>query len=95
MKRASRPRLRQRRRSSRWATNLSWRKAPAWARSAPDNHYEKSGAAIAPSASDALLGADLLLKVRRPSSDELSGLKSGAGLVALLEPYGDSAFVSP
>jgi NAD(P) transhydrogenase subunit alpha len=59
------------------------------AASAPDHLFEASGAMIALSVQEALLGADLLLKVRRPTSDELSGLKPGAGLVGLLEPYGD------
>jgi NAD(P) transhydrogenase subunit alpha len=59
------------------------------AASTPDHLFEASGAVIALSVQEALLGAGLLLKVRRPTSDELSGLTPGAGLVGLLEPYGD------
>lgn len=63
------------------------------ASSAPDALYEQAGAKIAASAADALAGADLLLKVRRPTADELGALRAGAGVAALLEPYGDSDLV--
>jgi NAD(P) transhydrogenase subunit alpha len=61
------------------------------AASAPDDQYEAAGATIAPGAAEAIKGAGLLLKVRRPTTDELAALRPGAGLVALLEPYGDRA----
>jgi NAD(P) transhydrogenase subunit alpha len=61
------------------------------AASAPDDQYKAAGATIAPGAAEAIKGADLLLKVRRPTTDELAALKSGSGLAALLEPYGDRA----
>jgi H+-translocating NAD(P) transhydrogenase subunit alpha len=54
-----------------------------------DAAYVEAGAAIAPSASDALKDADLLMKVRRPSAEEIAGLKPGAGVVALMAPYAD------
>jgi proton-translocating NAD(P)+ transhydrogenase subunit alpha len=47
------------------------------------------GAEIVASAADALRDADILLKVRRPSAEELGQLKPGAIVVAMLEPYGD------
>ena len=55
-----------------------------------DAAFETAGAEIAPTTADALAGADLLLKVRSPTTDELGGLKAGAGFAALLDAYGAS-----
>jgi NAD(P) transhydrogenase subunit alpha len=41
-----------------------------------------------PSAGDALKGADIVLKVRRPSAEELAAMKPGAVVAAILDPYG-------
>jgi NAD(P) transhydrogenase subunit alpha len=54
----------------------------------PDKAYEEAGAAIVPSAGAALNGADIVLKVRRPSAEELAAMKPGAVLAAILDPYG-------
>ncbi|MGS0639403.1 Re/Si-specific NAD(P)(+) transhydrogenase subunit alpha, partial [Citrobacter sp. VF227] len=43
-----------------------------------DSEYEAAGASIAGSAADAARDADLVLKVRRPSAEELPRLKRGA-----------------
>jgi H+-translocating NAD(P) transhydrogenase subunit alpha len=57
-----------------------------------DDAFAAAGAAIAPDASSALDGADILLKVQRPllgdetASDELRQLKRGAALIGLLQP---------
>jgi NAD(P) transhydrogenase subunit alpha len=59
----------------------------------PDPLYEAAGATVAKSATDAIAGADLLFKVRRPNAAEIAALKPGAGVAGLLEPYGDRAFV--
>ncbi|HEX5599773.1 MAG TPA: Re/Si-specific NAD(P)(+) transhydrogenase subunit alpha [Hyphomicrobiaceae bacterium] len=56
-----------------------------------DDLYEAQGAHIARSREDALSGADILLKVRRPSLDEVKALKPGAIVAAMLDPYGDRA----
>src|SRR5690606_16288883 len=56
-----------------------------------DALYEAQGAHIAASREDALAGADILLKVRRPLLDEIKGLKPGAIVAAMLDPYGDRA----
>jgi NAD(P) transhydrogenase subunit alpha len=48
-----------------------------------------AGAEIAASASEALSGADILLKVRRPGEAEVAGLKAGALVVAMIDPFGD------
>jgi H+-translocating NAD(P) transhydrogenase subunit alpha len=47
------------------------------------------GAQIAPTAREALTAADILLKVRRPTTDEVKTLKSGAIVAAMLAPYDD------
>ena len=44
------------------------------------------------SASDAAR-ADVVLKVRRPTDAELEGYKSGAAVIATMDPYGNDAAV--
>jgi proton-translocating NAD(P)+ transhydrogenase subunit alpha len=56
-----------------------------------DEALKAQGAEIVASAADALRDADILLKVRRPSADEVKALKPGALVVAMLDPYGDRA----
>src|SRR3954468_23429896 len=55
------------------------------AASAPDEAYTAVGAEITDGAG--ALGADLVLKVRSPSTDELPAMKSGAALVGMLNPF--------
>jgi NAD(P) transhydrogenase subunit alpha len=55
--------------------------------SIPDSEFEAAGARIAPTAAEVLSQADVLLKVRAPDAEEASGLKSGAIVVGLLNPY--------
>src|SRR5262245_4608657 len=50
-----------------------------------DAAYGAAGATIG-SAADAL-GAELVLKVRLPASEELAQMKPGAALVGMLEPF--------
>jgi NAD(P) transhydrogenase subunit alpha len=52
-----------------------------------DADYEGAGARMA-SAAEVLSGADVLLKVRRPSGMELGQIKRGAIVVAIMDPYG-------
>jgi NAD(P) transhydrogenase subunit alpha len=59
-----------------------------------DEALTAAGAEIAGSAADALAGADILLKVRRPAADELRQLKQGAIAAAILDPY-DRAGIEP
>ncbi len=54
-----------------------------------DSQYQAAGATIAGSAMDASGGADVLLKVRRPSVDEARSLKPGAQVIAMLSPFDD------
>src|SRR3990172_12038325 len=54
-----------------------------------DEALRAAGAEIAATAAQALDGADILLKVRRPSADELRALRAGAIVAAMLDPYSD------
>ena len=54
----------------------------------PDAEYEAAGATIA----DAVGGdADMVLKVRRPSTGEIAAYKKGAIVIAIMDPYGNDA----
>jgi NAD(P) transhydrogenase subunit alpha len=55
------------------------------AASQPDAAYTAAGASIG-TAADAL-SAELVLKVRLPSSDELTQMKKGGALIGMLEPF--------
>jgi NAD(P) transhydrogenase subunit alpha len=55
------------------------------AASATDAAYEAAGAQIVDRA--AAFGAELVLKVQRPSADELGLMKPGAALVGMLNPF--------
>lgn len=57
----------------------------------PDDLYRAAGAEIA--GDGGLGGADLVLKVRRPTEAELGAMKAGAGFVSLLEPFGDRSVI--
>jgi NAD(P) transhydrogenase subunit alpha len=56
-----------------------------------DADFEAAGATIARSAKDAMKDADIVLKVRRPADAEMKNLKSGAIVVAIMDPYGQEA----
>jgi H+-translocating NAD(P) transhydrogenase subunit alpha len=56
-----------------------------------DSDYRAAGAALAADAKAALAGADIVLKVRAPTSDEVAALKPGAVVVGLLDPYNEKA----
>ncbi len=53
----------------------------------PDVDYGTVGAAIATEAKEAYAAADLVLKVRPPSLDEVALLKPGSTLIGFLSPY--------
>ena len=57
-----------------------------------DSDYAAAGATLV-SARDAL-AADIVLKVQRPTAEELSHVRKGALLAAILSPYADRAMVS-
>ena len=54
-----------------------------------DQAYLDAGATIAPTSVAALKDADVLLKVRGPGDAEIAALKSGAIVVALLNPHNE------
>src|SRR5687767_14431463 len=54
-----------------------------------DAAFTAAGARIASSPAEALSGADILLKVRRPSLDEVKALKPGGIVAAMLNPFDD------
>src|SRR5437763_12481636 len=56
-----------------------------------DADYEGAGAAIGTTAAFVVTGADVVLKVRRPTADELAHYKSGARVFAIMDPYGNEA----
>ncbi len=62
------------------------------ASSIPDEQYAAAGARTG--AAGEALGADLVLKVRGPSGDELGKLKRGASLVGLLNPFDQGAIAA-
>jgi NAD(P) transhydrogenase subunit alpha len=54
-----------------------------------DDALKAAGATVAGSAAETLAGADILLKVRRPSPEEVKALKPGAIVAAILAPFDD------
>jgi NAD(P) transhydrogenase subunit alpha len=62
--------------------------------SIPDADLAAAGGSIAPDARAALADADLVLKVRRPTAEELGLIRSGAALVGLLAPYADRTSIN-
>ncbi len=51
----------------------------------PDAEYSAAGAAVT---ADAVGGADIVLKVRRPQAAELARYKRGAIVIGIMDPYG-------
>ncbi|PDT36172.1 NAD(P)(+) transhydrogenase (Re/Si-specific) subunit alpha, partial [Sinorhizobium sp. FG01] len=58
----------------------------------PDEEFEKAGARIGGAADAA--SADVILKVRRPTAEEIGGYKSGAIVIAIMDPYGNDAAIA-
>ena len=54
----------------------------------PDTEFEAAGAQIADVVTK---DADIVLKVRRPTSNELAAYKKGALVIAIMDPYGNEA----
>lgn len=52
----------------------------------PDRAYAEAGAKISPDAAAALKGADVILKVQKPTLHEVELMREGAVLIALLQP---------
>ncbi|HEY5701699.1 MAG TPA: Re/Si-specific NAD(P)(+) transhydrogenase subunit alpha [Gammaproteobacteria bacterium] len=54
-----------------------------------DDAYKHAGAVVEADLGRLLSSADVVLKVRRPETEELDLMKRGAALVAMLAPHGD------
>jgi NAD(P) transhydrogenase subunit alpha len=59
-----------------------------------DSDYQAAGATIAPTFLETLSGADIVLKVRRPSDSELKDMGAGTLVVAMMDPYGAETAVN-
>src|ERR1700736_4417503 len=53
-----------------------------------DADFAAAGATVSP---DAVKGADVVLRVRRPAASELASYKKGALVIAIMDPYGNEA----
>jgi H+-translocating NAD(P) transhydrogenase subunit alpha len=56
----------------------------------PDNDYAQAGASVVQGAALTVSGADIVLRVRRPATAEIAGVKSGAAIVGIMDPYGNA-----
>jgi len=56
-----------------------------------DADYEAAGATVGSTAAFVVTDADVVLKVRRPTAEELTHYKSGALVLAIMDPYGNDA----
>ena len=59
----------------------------------PDSAYEEAGAALAADAAEVYSRADTIVKVNRPSDEELAQIRDGATLIAFLSPLGAPQYV--
>ena len=57
----------------------------------PDADFAAAGATIGQSLADVVSGADVILAVRRPDPAKLAGAKTGAAVIAVMDPYGQDA----
>jgi NAD(P) transhydrogenase subunit alpha len=53
-----------------------------------DSEFAAAGASVS---ADALQGADVIIKVKRPDASELARYKRGALVIAIMDPYGNDA----
>src|SRR3954451_16305511 len=56
-----------------------------------DSGYEAAGASLHANAAETVGDADVVLKVRRPSPEEVTQYKRGALVIAMMDPYGNEA----
>src|ERR1700756_2342097 len=54
----------------------------------PDSEFTEVGATVS---ADALVDADIIIKVKRPEASELAQYKRGALVIAIMDPYGNEA----
>ena len=60
----------------------------------PDADYAAAGATLANSVAEAMKDADIVLTVRRPGAALLKGVKPGALVVGIMDPYGNEADIA-
>ncbi|MCW2273243.1 Re/Si-specific NAD(P)(+) transhydrogenase subunit alpha [Rhodoblastus acidophilus] len=58
-----------------------------------DADFEKAGATIAPNAQATVAKADVVLAVRRPEPQTLSGVNADAVVLAVMDPYGQERLI--
>jgi len=58
----------------------------------PDAEFEAAGATVVKNGKG-LKDADIILKVRRPNEGELKGIRPGALIIAMMDPYGQDAAI--
>ena len=58
----------------------------------PDAEFEAAGATVVKNGKG-LKDADIILKVRRPNEGELKGIRPGALIIAMMDPYGQAAAI--
>jgi H+-translocating NAD(P) transhydrogenase subunit alpha len=58
-----------------------------------DAEYEKAGAKLVPSGPEAGAGADIRLRVRKPSLEQISALKPGSMHLSFLDPFNEPALI--
>jgi len=58
-----------------------------------DADYEAVGATVVTNQDDMLANADMVLRVRKPSIEDVGKLKSGAIHISYLDPYNETALV--
>jgi NAD(P) transhydrogenase subunit alpha len=56
-----------------------------------DADFETAGATVTSSAAEAVAGADVVLSVRRPTTEQLAGITAGAVVLSIADPYGNEA----
>ena len=54
-----------------------------------DADYETAGAIVSGERAWIIAGSDVVLAVRRPSPEALAGVKPGAAIIAIMDPYGN------
>ena len=66
-------------------------KGAGYASGVTDADYEAAGAVTVATPAEAIAGADVILAVRRPDAIALAGVKRGAALICIADPYGAEA----
>jgi NAD(P) transhydrogenase subunit alpha len=54
-----------------------------------DEDYANAGALIGAKAANVLAGADVVLRVRRPTPNEIAGANPGVAVISILDPFGN------